>query len=156
MHHYYALFMRLQYTPLVEKANEDLVHHMILYECSITDPILERHARLAGANCYSPTIPSQWQTCAQPVLTWVRGSKGKLSTTWGQPLTRDDSRKYLKYRNLNLEEKYCIVRMSRVEKHWRFLDNKLPNNTIFIDWLIQQFHVNKHYYLNLAANLTIL
>ncbi|XP_012220915.1 MOXD1 homolog 1 [Linepithema humile] len=64
------------YAPLVEKANEDLVHHMILYECS-TDSILERHTRLAGAKCYSQTIPKEWNLCTRPVLTWIRGSKGE-------------------------------------------------------------------------------
>ncbi|KMQ96820.1 moxd1-like protein 1 protein [Lasius niger] len=65
------------YTPLVEKANEDLVHHVILYECASTSPILGEHARIAGARCYSPTMPRAWESCLQPVLAWARGSKGE-------------------------------------------------------------------------------
>ncbi|XP_072748696.1 MOXD1 homolog 1-like [Anoplolepis gracilipes] len=65
------------YTPLVEKSNEDLVHHVILYECASTSPILGEHARIAGTRCYSPTMPRAWETCLQPVLAWARGSKGE-------------------------------------------------------------------------------
>ncbi|XP_076182197.1 MOXD1 homolog 1-like [Ptiloglossa arizonensis] len=65
------------YTPLVEKANEDLVHHIILYECASTLPILGRHARIVGAPCYSPTMPREWESCLQPVLAWARGSSGE-------------------------------------------------------------------------------
>lgn len=67
-----------QYTPLVEKQNEDLVHHIILYECASTLPILGQHARIVGAPCYSPTMPREWESCLQPVLAWARGSTGKL------------------------------------------------------------------------------
>lgn len=66
-----------QYTPLVEKENEDLVHHIILYECASTLPILGQHARIVGAPCYSPTMPREWESCLQPVLAWARGSTGK-------------------------------------------------------------------------------
>ncbi|XP_034191796.2 MOXD1 homolog 1 isoform X1 [Osmia lignaria lignaria] len=65
------------YTPLVEKENEDLVHHIILYECASTLPILGRHARIVGAPCYSPTMPREWESCLQPVLAWARGSTGE-------------------------------------------------------------------------------
>ncbi|KAK9299586.1 hypothetical protein QLX08_007402 [Tetragonisca angustula] len=65
------------YTPLVEKQNEDLVHHIILYECASTLPILGQHARIVGAPCYSPTMPREWESCLQPVLAWARGSTGE-------------------------------------------------------------------------------
>ncbi|XP_015172192.1 PREDICTED: MOXD1 homolog 1 [Polistes dominula] len=65
------------YTPLVEKANEDLVHHIIVYECASTLPILGQYARIVGAPCYSPTMPREWESCLQPVLAWARGSKGE-------------------------------------------------------------------------------
>ncbi|XP_008207690.1 MOXD1 homolog 1 [Nasonia vitripennis] len=64
------------YTPLVEEANEGLVHHVILYECA-SDPILAEHSRMHGAHCYSPTMPVQWASCLQPVLAWARGSRGE-------------------------------------------------------------------------------
>ncbi|CAK9817540.1 MOXD1 homolog 1 [Anthophora quadrimaculata] len=65
------------YTPLVEKENEDLVHHIILYECASTLSILGHHARIVGASCYSPTMPREWESCLQPVLAWARGSAGE-------------------------------------------------------------------------------
>lgn len=65
------------YTPLVEKANEDLVHHIILYACASTDRVLGEHARIAGARCYTSTMPPEWDSCLQPVLAWARGSKGE-------------------------------------------------------------------------------
>ncbi|XP_044004741.1 MOXD1 homolog 1 [Aphidius gifuensis] len=65
------------YEPLVEKSNEGLVHHMILYECASTSPLLGQHARIAGAPCYSPTMPREWDSCIQPVVAWARGSRGE-------------------------------------------------------------------------------
>ncbi|XP_033336186.2 MOXD1 homolog 1 [Megalopta genalis] len=62
------------YTPMIEKANEDLVHHIILYECAA---ILGGHSKLVGAPCYSPTMPREWESCLQPVLAWARGSSGE-------------------------------------------------------------------------------
>lgn len=63
------------YKPRVE--NKALVHHIILYECASVAPILGDHARLAGAPCYSPTMPREWDSCLQPVVAWARGSKGE-------------------------------------------------------------------------------
>lgn len=71
------IFLFFQYTPLVEKSNEGLVHHVILYECVSTSPTLGKHTKLAGAHCYSPTMPREWESCLQPVLAWARGSKGE-------------------------------------------------------------------------------
>ncbi|XP_014227450.1 MOXD1 homolog 1 [Trichogramma pretiosum] len=65
------------FTPLVQKSNEKYVHHVLLYECSSQNSILAEHARIAGAHCYSPTMPKEWDTCLQPVLTWIRGSQGE-------------------------------------------------------------------------------
>ncbi|EFN82136.1 MOXD1-like protein 1 [Harpegnathos saltator] len=76
MHH------MIGYTPLVEKANEDLVHHMILYECAVSPSTAERlslQTKLAGGACYSSKnpMPAEWEACMQPVLAWARGSKGE-------------------------------------------------------------------------------
>lgn len=49
---------------------------MILYECASTSPLLGQHARIAGAPCYSPTMPREWDSCIQPVVAWARGSRG--------------------------------------------------------------------------------
>ena len=53
------------------------MHHVILYECASRQPILAEHSRLAGAHCYSPTMPKEWDSCLQPVLAWARGSRGE-------------------------------------------------------------------------------
>ncbi|KAK0078076.1 hypothetical protein PV325_003063 [Microctonus aethiopoides] len=65
------------YEPLVDKENEALVHHMILYECASTSPILGQHARIVGAPCYSGTMPREWDSCIQPIVAWARGSRGE-------------------------------------------------------------------------------
>jgi len=72
-------YLWFQYTPLVEKAHEDLVHHVILYECASTLSILKPQTKLSGVHCYSSMMPRDWESCLQPVLAWARGSKGKLS-----------------------------------------------------------------------------
>jgi len=64
----------------VEKANEDVVHHMILYECASTDTLFAEYARIIGTQCYSKSMPEIWDSCLRPVVAWARGSKGKLST----------------------------------------------------------------------------
>lgn len=79
----------------MEKANEALVHHVILYECSSTQHILGEHARLAGAHCYSPTMPKEWDSCLQPVLAWARGSQGEwLPEHVGLPVAEHHEHSY--------------------------------------------------------------
>ncbi|XP_053974730.1 MOXD1 homolog 1 [Hylaeus volcanicus] len=97
------------YTPLVEKANEDLVHHIILYECASTLPILARHARIVGAPCYSPTMPREWESCLQPVLAWARGSSGEwLPEHVGIPIAEHSEGSYymleVHYNNPGMKE----------------------------------------------------
>ncbi|KAK0175590.1 hypothetical protein PV327_009330 [Microctonus hyperodae] len=61
----------------LEKENEALVHHMILYECASTSKVLGQHARIFGAPCYSVTMPREWDSCIQPIVAWARGSRGE-------------------------------------------------------------------------------
>ncbi|XP_011301507.1 MOXD1 homolog 1 [Fopius arisanus] len=65
------------YEPLVEKGNEGLVHHMILYECASTSSELGKYSRIVGSYCYDPTMPKEWETCIRPIVAWARGSKGE-------------------------------------------------------------------------------
>ncbi|XP_034951630.1 MOXD1 homolog 1 [Chelonus insularis] len=65
------------YEPLVEKGNEGLVHHMILYECTSTSQQLGQYSRVVGGPCHSSTTPPEWDSCIQPVVAWARGSKGE-------------------------------------------------------------------------------
>ncbi|XP_044590094.1 MOXD1 homolog 1-like [Cotesia glomerata] len=64
------------YEPLIDKGNEDLVHHIILYECASTSPTLKEHARIVGTACYTSIMPREWDSCIQPIVVWTRGSKG--------------------------------------------------------------------------------
>lgn len=107
------------YTPLVEKANEALVHHVILYECASTLPILGHHARIAGAHCYSPTMPREWESCLQPVLAWARGSKGEwLPEHVGIPIAEHQEGSYymleVHYNNPGLKK---VIDSSGVRLH---------------------------------------
>ncbi|XP_012253301.2 MOXD1 homolog 1 [Athalia rosae] len=97
------------YTPLIEKANEALVHHIMLYECASMLPILGAHARIAGAHCYSPTMPREWDSCLQPVVAWARGSKGEwLPNHVGIPIAEHREGSYymleVHYNNPELKE----------------------------------------------------
>ncbi|XP_046409387.1 MOXD1 homolog 1 [Neodiprion fabricii] len=107
------------YTPLVEKANEALVHHIILYECASVAPILGEHARIAGAACYSPTMPREWDSCLQPVVAWARGSKGEwFPEHVGIPVAEHNDRSYymleVHYNNPGLKE---VVDSSGITLH---------------------------------------
>ncbi|XP_066597310.1 MOXD1 homolog 1-like [Prorops nasuta] len=107
------------YTPLVEKANEALVHHVILYECASTSPILGQHARIVGALCYSPTMPREWDSCLQPVLAWARGSKGEwLPEHVGMPIAEHREGSYymleVHYNNPDMKQ---VIDSSGVRLH---------------------------------------
>ncbi|XP_011861673.1 PREDICTED: MOXD1 homolog 1 [Vollenhovia emeryi] len=59
------------YTPI----KSDLVHHMILYEC--TSPMVGKYLRMVPTDCYTNKVPSEWNSCLQPVLVWARGGEGE-------------------------------------------------------------------------------
>ncbi|XP_017885001.1 MOXD1 homolog 1-like [Ceratina calcarata] len=107
------------YTPLVEKENEDLVHHIILYECASTLPILGQHARIVGAPCYSPTMPREWESCLQPVLAWARGSRGEwLPEHVGIPIAEHSEGSYYMLEvHYNNPEMRKVVDSSGVRLH---------------------------------------
>ncbi|KAI4499302.1 hypothetical protein M0802_005562 [Mischocyttarus mexicanus] len=115
------------YTPLVEKANEDLVHHVIVYECASTSPILGKHAKLVGGPCYSSTMPREWESCLQPILAWARGSKGEwLPEHVGIPIGEHQEGSYymleVHYNNPHLKK---VIDSSGVRIH---LTPKLRNH----------------------------
>ncbi|KYM84098.1 MOXD1 like protein 1 [Atta colombica] len=81
------------YTPLIEKGNEDLVHHIILYEC--TSPMLGKYTRMAGNHCYISAVPKEWNSCLQPILAWARGSKGEwMPEHVGIPIAEQSENSY--------------------------------------------------------------
>ncbi|KAL0108119.1 hypothetical protein PUN28_015016 [Cardiocondyla obscurior] len=107
------------YTPLVERANENLVHHMILYECASTAPILKGHDKIFGAHCYSPTMPREWDSCLQPVLAWARGSKGEwMPEHVGIPIAEHgESSYYMLEVHYNNPEMQKVIDSSGIRLH---------------------------------------
>ncbi|RLU27277.1 hypothetical protein DMN91_001078 [Ooceraea biroi] len=114
------------YTPLVEKTHEDLVHHVILYECASTGltldrlDILRRQTRLSGVHCYSSNMPPQWESCLQPILAWARGSKGEwLPKHVGIPIAEHGEESYymleVHYNNPNMRK---VIDSSGVRLHF--------------------------------------
>lgn len=72
-------FPNPQYVPVIQKGNERHVHHMLLYECHVSDS--ERHFEkwldVEGAQCYGPNMPVSWYKCNAPLIAWAVGSEGK-------------------------------------------------------------------------------
>ena len=67
-HHMVAL------RPLIQKGNEAYVHHMVLYECHVSDSQtwFENHVGSSGAACYSPNMPPEWTFClATNAWAWM-------------------------------------------------------------------------------------
>ena len=83
-HHMVAL------RPLIQKGNEAYVHHMVLYECHVSDSKtwFENHVGSSGAACYSPNMPPEWTFClATNAWAWAVGSEGEtLPDHAGMPL----------------------------------------------------------------------
>ncbi|CAB3380899.1 Hypothetical predicted protein [Cloeon dipterum] len=81
------------YSPLIDPRNKGSVHHMILYECvhSRAHSMFARYIAHEGAACYSPKMPSDWEHCLTPIVTWAIGSEGELLPEHvGLPLSYTD------------------------------------------------------------------
>ena len=60
--------------PLIQPGNEAYVHHMVLYECHVSESKtwFEHHVGSSGAACYSPNMPPEWTFClATNAWAWV-------------------------------------------------------------------------------------
>lgn len=70
----------IAYEPLILSPSASLVHHLLMYECSAPAGFLDSYAahQHAGAPCYSPEMPADWETCVTPVATWVLGGGAKV------------------------------------------------------------------------------
>ncbi|XP_047468824.1 DBH-like monooxygenase protein 1 [Penaeus chinensis] len=68
------------YVPVIQKGNEKHVHHILLYECHVSDS--ERHFEkwldVEGAQCYGPNMPVSWYKCNAPLIAWAVGSEGEM------------------------------------------------------------------------------
>ena len=75
--------MIFQYEPLIQESNIAHVHHMILYECRLseTERHYEKWVETKGAQCYTANMPVSWTACSTPIVAWAVGSDGKWRFT---------------------------------------------------------------------------
>ncbi|KAK4288778.1 hypothetical protein Pmani_038210, partial [Petrolisthes manimaculis] len=68
------------YVPVITTEGEPHVHHMLLYECHITnsDQLMERFVSARGAQCYDRNMPYSWSACNTPIVAWAVGSEGEM------------------------------------------------------------------------------
>uniref|UniRef100_A0A6Q2XIZ8 DOMON domain-containing protein n=1 Tax=Esox lucius TaxID=8010 RepID=A0A6Q2XIZ8_ESOLU len=59
--------------PLIEKGHENLVHHILLYQC---DSRLNESELYSGHECYHPNMPDSFLTCETIVFAWAIGGEG--------------------------------------------------------------------------------
>ncbi|XP_030051078.1 DBH-like monooxygenase protein 1 isoform X2 [Microcaecilia unicolor] len=59
--------------PLIQKGHENLVHHILLYECDrhLNDSVLDY-----GHECYHPNMPDVFLTCETVIFAWAIGGEG--------------------------------------------------------------------------------
>ncbi|ODN00137.1 hypothetical protein Ocin01_06550 [Orchesella cincta] len=81
--------------PLIQKENLNIVHHMVVFECSVPASQVpdfdEYHASHPGGTCYTANMPSAWSKhCVAFLLAWVVGSEGEmLPSHVGSPLGQE-------------------------------------------------------------------
>nr|XP_028579274.1 DBH-like monooxygenase protein 1 [Podarcis muralis] len=63
----------IQVEPLIQKGHENLVHHILLYQCSssLNDSVLDY-----GHECYHPNMPDSFLTCETVIFAWAIGGEG--------------------------------------------------------------------------------
>ncbi|XP_060609364.2 DBH-like monooxygenase protein 1 isoform X1 [Anolis sagrei] len=59
--------------PLIQKGHENVVHHILLYQCSssLNDSVLDY-----GHECYHPNMPDSFLTCETVIFAWAIGGEG--------------------------------------------------------------------------------
>ncbi|KAM6465739.1 DBH-like monooxygenase protein 1 isoform 2-T2 [Liasis olivaceus] len=59
--------------PLIQKGHENVVHHILLYQCSssLNDSVLDY-----GHECYHPNMPDSFLTCQTVIFAWAIGGEG--------------------------------------------------------------------------------
>ncbi|XP_053566649.1 DBH-like monooxygenase protein 1 [Bombina bombina] len=59
--------------PLIQKGHENLVHHILLYECArdVNEEVLEY-----GHECYHPNMPDDFVNCNTVLFAWAIGGEG--------------------------------------------------------------------------------
>ncbi|KAG9347462.1 hypothetical protein JZ751_005029 [Albula glossodonta] len=59
--------------PLIQHGHENLVHHILLYQC---DSKLNESELDFGHECYHPNMPDSFLTCETVVFAWAIGGEG--------------------------------------------------------------------------------
>jgi hypothetical protein len=61
--------------PIIERGHENLVHHILVYQCSsnFNDSVLD-----FGHECYHPNMPDAFLTCETVILAWGIGGEVRL------------------------------------------------------------------------------
>ncbi|KAL0967362.1 hypothetical protein UPYG_G00251280 [Umbra pygmaea] len=59
--------------PLIQRGHENLVHHILLYQC---DSRLNERELYFGHECYHPNMPDSFLTCETIVFAWAIGGEG--------------------------------------------------------------------------------
>ncbi|XP_043075805.1 DBH-like monooxygenase protein 1 homolog [Puntigrus tetrazona] len=59
--------------PMIQKGHENLVHHILLYQC---DSDLNKSEINRGHECYHPNMPDSFFTCETVLFAWAIGGEG--------------------------------------------------------------------------------
>lgn len=59
--------------PLIQQGHENLVHHILLYQC---DSTLDEADLDIGHECYHPNMPDSFMNCETVVFAWAIGGEG--------------------------------------------------------------------------------
>ncbi|XP_027032512.1 DBH-like monooxygenase protein 1 homolog isoform X1 [Tachysurus fulvidraco] len=59
--------------PLIQKGHENLVHHILLYQC---DSSLNESELKMGHECFHPNMPDSFITCQTVIFAWAIGGEG--------------------------------------------------------------------------------
>ncbi|XP_023665921.2 DBH-like monooxygenase protein 1 homolog [Paramormyrops kingsleyae] len=59
--------------PMIEKGHENLVHHILLYQC---DRNVNASEQDPGHECYHPNMPDSFLTCETVIFAWATGGEG--------------------------------------------------------------------------------
>ncbi|KAI5627751.1 DBH-like monooxygenase protein 1-like isoform X1, partial [Silurus asotus] len=59
--------------PLIQKGHENLVHHILLYQC---DSTLNESELETGHECFHPNMPDSFMTCQTVIFAWAIGGEG--------------------------------------------------------------------------------
>lgn len=65
-------FSHWQVEPLIQKGHENLVHHILLYQCSSS---LNASVLGYGHECYHPNMPDAFLTCETVMFAWAIGGE---------------------------------------------------------------------------------